>query len=205
MKKVGILTEHRARNYGSCLQAYALQRTISEMGYETEIVDYRPKAIEETFGIFIVSLYKQAKSSISSLVKFFINFIVLSPFRIKREINFYHFRKHRFHLTKCKFPVFTKEVEQALDHDMYVCGSDQIWNPIITNGLDPMYFANPLKEKASTMSYAASIGIKDISKILSDTSACTYAHYHAAIKSKYEIILQRRSDFRSFFFYLRAG
>ena len=34
MKKVGIITFLHNDNYGSSLQAYALQRTIRELGYE---------------------------------------------------------------------------------------------------------------------------------------------------------------------------
>lgn len=93
MKKVGILTEHRARNFGSCLQAYALQNTIDKLGYHAEIVDYRPKVIENSFGIFIVDLYKQCGNHPVKLIKFFINTVVFSPLRIVREIKFFQFRK----------------------------------------------------------------------------------------------------------------
>ena len=40
MKKVGIVTFHRALNYGAVLQSYALQKTVSSLGAECEIVDY---------------------------------------------------------------------------------------------------------------------------------------------------------------------
>ena len=40
MKKVGIITMHRVQNYGSALQAYALQAYISKQGYAAELIDY---------------------------------------------------------------------------------------------------------------------------------------------------------------------
>ena len=40
MKKVGIVTFHRALNYGAVLQSYALQKTVSSLDAECEIVDY---------------------------------------------------------------------------------------------------------------------------------------------------------------------
>lgn len=43
MKKVGIITQHRVVNYGSVLQAYALQSKINELGYECEVIDYYPE------------------------------------------------------------------------------------------------------------------------------------------------------------------
>ena len=39
-KKVGIITMHKVQNYGSALQAYALQHVIEKMGHNVEIIDY---------------------------------------------------------------------------------------------------------------------------------------------------------------------
>ena len=41
MKTVGIVNFHAAINYGSALLAYALQRTISDMGYDCQIINNR--------------------------------------------------------------------------------------------------------------------------------------------------------------------
>ena len=48
--KIGILTFHRAHNYGAVLQAYALVTYLINCGLEAEIVDYRPEAIEGAHG-----------------------------------------------------------------------------------------------------------------------------------------------------------
>ena len=45
--KVGILTFHRANNYGAVLQAYALQTYLETIGVNAEIVDYRSAYLEE--------------------------------------------------------------------------------------------------------------------------------------------------------------
>lgn len=47
MKKVSILTlvgRNFNNNYGAVLQAYALQETIKKLNYNTEIIDFNPKA-----------------------------------------------------------------------------------------------------------------------------------------------------------------
>ena len=41
MKSLGIITIHRIFNYGSVFQAYALQQVCEDLGYRTEIIDYR--------------------------------------------------------------------------------------------------------------------------------------------------------------------
>lgn len=38
---VGIITMHRVLNFGSVLQTYALQQTVSNLGYSSEIIDYK--------------------------------------------------------------------------------------------------------------------------------------------------------------------
>ena len=47
MSRVGILTFLHNDNYGSALQAYALQRVIRELGHECEHLDYEPDRNEK--------------------------------------------------------------------------------------------------------------------------------------------------------------
>ena len=42
MMKVYTQTWYRGNNYGSVLQAYALQHTISDMGYACSALNYKP-------------------------------------------------------------------------------------------------------------------------------------------------------------------
>ena len=47
MNRVGILTFLHNDNYGSSLQAYALQRVIRELGHECAHLDYSPDRTEK--------------------------------------------------------------------------------------------------------------------------------------------------------------
>ena len=40
--KIGIITFHAAFNYGSMLQAYAMQTFLERQGHHVEIVNFRP-------------------------------------------------------------------------------------------------------------------------------------------------------------------
>lgn len=43
-KKIGIVTWFdRGYNYGSTLQAYATQTVLQNMGYDSELIDYKPE------------------------------------------------------------------------------------------------------------------------------------------------------------------
>ena len=46
--RIGILTFHRAHNFGAVLQAYALQKTVS-LEHDAEIIDYRSSFIERLY------------------------------------------------------------------------------------------------------------------------------------------------------------
>lgn len=41
MKSVGIITFHASHNYGSMLQAYALQQTVKSLGFDCRIINLR--------------------------------------------------------------------------------------------------------------------------------------------------------------------
>lgn len=67
------------------------------------------------------------------------------------------FRKSYLNLTKkCRTE---KDIRELPLLDLYVVGSDQIWNPELTGGhLDPVFFLDFLPEGVKKVSYAASTG-----------------------------------------------
>ena len=50
--KVGILTFHRAENFGAMLQVFALQQYLRKLKHDVEIIDYRNKTIESMYHIY---------------------------------------------------------------------------------------------------------------------------------------------------------
>ena len=50
---IGILTFHKSVNYGSVLQAWALQRMLALKGIESEIIDYEPEKYGELYDVFL--------------------------------------------------------------------------------------------------------------------------------------------------------
>lgn len=131
MKKVGILTFHFGDNYGAILQCYALAKTISEFGFDTEVINYipdwRPKRYSET-DLEVKYLSKLEK--------------------------FNSFRK-KYLPVKEKRITDTKNIS---GYDIYVVGSDQIWN-ITFPFFNDIYFLNGLDNNSIKISYAASIGM----------------------------------------------
>ena len=80
--KIGILTFHRAHNYGAVLQAYALVTYLINCGLEAEIVDYRPEAIEGAHGTIPMGRIK--RMSVKGKIKFLIKILPFIFLRYKR-------------------------------------------------------------------------------------------------------------------------
>ena len=51
-KKTATITFHAAHNYGSNLQAYALQQAILKLGYENEIINLRTERQKDLYTVF---------------------------------------------------------------------------------------------------------------------------------------------------------
>lgn len=153
MKKIGIITFHDAHNYGATLQCMALTKFLKENNKDAEVtvINYKNKKITFDYRLIKIdttNLKTILKSSLSSFLFFLKN---------RERINNYNqYINKNLPLSKeCKTK---KEIEEIVkDYDLLVTGSDQIWNPSLTGGIDEIYFLN-FKTNAKKISYAASLG-----------------------------------------------
>ena len=67
MKKIGITTFQGAYNYGAILQAYALQKTLSDIGNDVKIINYYNENIYDQYRTF-----RKKHHGLSSAIKIFI-------------------------------------------------------------------------------------------------------------------------------------
>ena len=68
--RIGILTFHRAHNYGAVLQCYALQEVLRRMGHDVQVIDYRQPWIEDFYGIFGWNMIKRNMGSVCGLFSY---------------------------------------------------------------------------------------------------------------------------------------
>ncbi|MCM0343634.1 polysaccharide pyruvyl transferase family protein [Bacteroides fragilis] len=60
--KIGIVTFHRATNYGAILQAYALVSYLKSLGHEAEFIDCKSEGIASLFPpINVLSIIQKVK------------------------------------------------------------------------------------------------------------------------------------------------
>lgn len=153
--KVAIITFQRAHNYGSILQAYALQKYISENEYveQCDIIDFSNENQQEMYRVF------KKRKTIKNIIK---NGIALVTYPlVKREYDdFEFFINDKLHLTLNKYSVSTQMRELERQYDVFVSGSDQVWN-INCEDADDAYFLN-FVEKKPKIAYAPSFGAQNI-------------------------------------------
>lgn len=130
--RIGILTFHNAHNYGASLQCFALQQYLHSEGHTVDIIDYRPECYSNQYAPHkLVSCL--GKNPLAAMRNVFYNYVLYN----KRCFAFNRFISKHLHLSK---KVSMKQIPD--DYQMYIVGSDQIWNPAITNGFDGVYFCD---------------------------------------------------------------
>lgn len=157
--KIGILTFHRALNYGAVLQCYALQEVLKTMGHEVEVIDYRPNYIERHRDVRGEYNLKQTKGIMAKLkVRVALYLSYISICRANKVFDNFITR----HYSISSYP-FTAIEDMPQDYDIYVLGSDQIWNPNICDGYSRIFWGQfKRKPKSKLVAYAASLGITSI-------------------------------------------
>jgi len=151
--KVGILTFHRALNYGALLQAYALQCTLNDLKIDSEIIDYRNPLIEE--------MYRYKGFFERKGIKDKIKYLLQKNTEIEKRKKFELFRKDMLLLTNESY-FNDSDLRKINDkYNFYITGSDQVWN-YDAHGFDKNYFLDFVDNSNKRISYAASFGISKI-------------------------------------------
>lgn len=158
MKKAGIITIHKINNYGSVLQAYALQSACEELGYEAEIIDYCFPNDFHTHNRYATPTDSQPSEP--TWIK------ALFGFALKRQHSgIKAFVTRNLQLSDKQYHSPEELKRNAPCYDVYITGSDQLWNPRHCNG-DPAFMLHFAPDNTIKISYAASIGTNEISNEL---------------------------------------
>lgn len=162
--KAGIITIHNSPNYGACLQSFALWKYITGQGVDCEIIDlYRPYQKEYIPGRKFVPMRKQ-KHILPDTIKHAIKRLIG---RNKEPKYFSDSAKEKF--KKFNAPIKLSGTYRGIDelyanpplYDLYISGSDQVWNPSQPYCMEPYFLTFAPKDKVK-ISYAASIGLSGL-------------------------------------------
>ena len=167
--KIGIINFHYAYNYGAVLQCTALKRKLENMGNEVVVIDYRPSYQQQYYmeypNPFSSAMWAYRKFKHQGLgcrlyhmfgrfVRVLLTYREAGKRRKLRE-GFEPFTESHLNLTK-RYRTYRALKKDAPVCDVYICGSDQLWNPSVTWGLDPAYFLNFGSRNVKRIAYAVS-------------------------------------------------
>ena len=154
MRSIGIMTFLHNNNYGSSLQAYALQRVIREMGFEAEHLDYRPDQMEKIRNLMMSG--NSPKLILEGIRKRSVQAGQAGARAKNRAIPEFYAREMKLS-PPCRNRRELRKVSEK--YDLLLCGSDQIWNPVWLNPAYFLDFAGPGKRK---LAYAPSLGVREL-------------------------------------------
>ncbi len=152
--KIGIITFHTALNYGAVLQTYATFFTLKSLGCDVKVIDYRAAFNELRFAPKGISYFFNVRN--------LVNVFLRNSYQRFSKIPFDAFIKKYIETTKPYVqPEKLKELNEQFD--IFLSGSDQVWNLACTEG-DDTYYLPFVEDCSKRNAYAVSFGYTRIPK-----------------------------------------
>lgn len=154
--KIGLITYHHTISYGASLQTYATIKALESLGHEVRLINLHiPQRMSKLRYVLMAGLwYKQ-----------------------------WRFRKKYFkHITR-RYSSSEDLRNDPPEADLYITGSDQTWNPAISQETASSFFLDFVKDNKKKASYAASFGFGKIedSRWMSKKNMISYLHQYNKI------------------------
>lgn len=168
--KIGIITIHKSPNYGASLQTFALYEFIKQQGYDVEIIDLLRPVFKEYKPSIKFKPYQHYKPTFKQRIKNVIH--TFFPYKkngnlnlsIDQYVNSLSIEKINEFNSYIKYSKTYYSIEDLYknppQYDIYITGSDQVWNPTQNYCLEPYFLT--FVQKGKKISYASSIGIEEL-------------------------------------------
>ena len=168
MKKIGIITTFRQPNWGSVLQAYATQKAVESLGYKAQVIDYvYPNNYHIERGY-----WHPTHIPIKRRIAIWLGIVPPTKMMLLND-----FIKKEMNVSK-KIDSREELKDIANDYDIFLSGSDQIWNPNTMYG-DMSYMFDFTPASAKRISYASSFSCSFIPKEYIDQYKSNLNRMHA--------------------------
>lgn len=147
--KISTITIFNSLNYGAPLQAFALQKELEKLGYETELVNYAKKKSTKYIKLSSSNLLRCLRQLI-------LNCLILVHSK-ERDALLSRFQSFIDDINKTKYyDTYEELLKNPPMADCFLVGSDQVWN--LSRGNRPEFFLSFVKNGIKKASYAASMG-----------------------------------------------
>lgn len=191
-KKVAIITLHRVFNYGSLCQTYATQRIFEKLGYDVEVIDYITEQRSNKRLFLDVS-----KGKYKSVLKKYV-YILFRAFSILiKKYTFGRFFKKHIKLSAQKYISSLDLEKNPPVADIYVAGSDQIWNSTYNEGIDKGFCLDFVKSNRK-ISFASSFGKTELDEFEEKEMKKCLCNFKAiSVREKQAVDILKKMGFES--------
>ena len=170
--RIAVLTFHRAHNCGAMLQAWALKTVLERMGHIVEFPDCnhvgQPKRWRTPGAVSFAKGYRKILSGGKALL-------------IDARSIFWNPVYNGYENFRMRY-LLGPNID-ALDlpsrYDLVIVGSDQVFNPHITDKETSVFLGEGLSDQVPFVAYAGSIGDSDLSKVEYDRLVAALSNFAA--------------------------
>ena len=148
-KSLAIITWVTHRNFGTFLQAFALQQYLCKKGFDCKIlndssyiINYKPNWKNKLKKLFLKLVQKNFREFENSCTK-----------------SHSLFNKFKQNMLRIDYDNHLSSLDSK--YDIYICGSDQIWNPLFLDDSNSVFFYASFTDKRK-IAYAPSIGVSKV-------------------------------------------
>ncbi len=160
--KASVITLHTVDNYGSVMQTYATQQILKKCGYDVEFVDYwrRDNLPQSRAERMLEGSTLQKLKPLWGINNFTrkATVSILKSVLEKQRSPMWRFLEEKVQLTKVRYYSFEELEANPPVADVYITGSDQVWNSIWNQGIDRSYFLDFAPAGKPRIAFSASIG-----------------------------------------------
>lgn len=158
--KIKTITCHEVYNHGAVLQEYALIEYLKTQGHDASAIHYKPDYLSGHFKLWTVSPRWQS----NFITKWIYLFLKLPKriFILKRKREFDKFSAKYLQVDNQLYKSNEELKANLPNADVFICGSDQIWNSYFQNGKDPAFYLDFVPNDKKKISYAASFAIDQL-------------------------------------------
>lgn len=181
MKKIEIVTILDNPNFGTYLQAFALGVTLKKMGYAVEVLYYlRPKWHKNSLKERILNRFD---------IVYWLYANVRHNSGIIQRVGCRNFIRQELELTK-PFYSYDQILNNPPSADIYLTGSDQVWNTSHNGGVDRVFYLGFVPDNKPKYAYGASIGMSTIpDEYKEETSSLLKRYIAISVREKTNIEL----------------
>lgn len=153
MKKTAFITVHVGFNFGSVLQSIATAKVLRTLNFDPLLINYIPDR---------VTYHRYFQNALKGIIPFIKHLVLLPNFMLNRHIYSSYLSKY----CKMSKPIYDNDdfAKKCPKADIYITGSDQVWNSKHNEGFNDRYYLTDTPEESTRIAFASSIGETRLSR-----------------------------------------